>query len=197
MNSRSNSSQFEVLLRPHLESLYRLAYRLTGSRVNAEDLVQDVLTKIFPRTEEMARISNLRPWLARVLYNQFIDDRRSASRSPLQLVVDNTANETEDDAMESIAVNHDGPAQLTERHQQQHTLQDAINSLGEDQRIVLMMHDVEGYTISELIEILACPAGTLKSRLHRARAALREQLKSAQSGGHQQQPGRAAALPDD
>ena len=79
--ARPAESNFEDLLRPQVEYLYRLAWRFTGSVADAEDLVQDVLTKLFPRTQELLEIERLRPWLARVLYNQYVDSVRQRSRS--------------------------------------------------------------------------------------------------------------------
>src|SRR5213593_1511926 len=64
--ARPDALNFEDLLRPQVEYLYRLAWRFTGSVADAEDLVQDVLIKLFPRTQELLEIERLRPWLARV-----------------------------------------------------------------------------------------------------------------------------------
>ena len=74
--ARPAALNFEDLLRPQVEYLYRLAWRFTGSVADAEDLVQDVLIKLFPRTQELLDIEKLRPWLARVLYHQYIDSVR-------------------------------------------------------------------------------------------------------------------------
>src|SRR6266702_5499255 len=81
--ARPPELNFEDLLRPQVEYLYRLAWRFTGSVADAEDLVQDVLIKLFPRTQELLEIEKLRPWLARVLYNQFVDSVRRHARSPI------------------------------------------------------------------------------------------------------------------
>ena len=74
--ARPPELNFEDLLRPQVEYLYRLAWRFTGSVADAEDLIQDVLIKLFPRTQELLEIERLRPWLARVLYNQYVDSVR-------------------------------------------------------------------------------------------------------------------------
>jgi len=79
---RHRHDAFETLLRPHLDALYRLAYRFTGNPADAEDLVQDVLIKLYPRRAELASIERLRPWLARVLYRQFVDKSRIHARTP-------------------------------------------------------------------------------------------------------------------
>ena len=88
---------FEELVRPHLERLYRLAYRFTGQVADAEDLLQDVLIKLYERRDELTSIEDLGPWLSRVLYNRFVDKQRSYARSRLRLVT------TEDSGDDLIA----------------------------------------------------------------------------------------------
>src|SRR5882762_11464065 len=92
--ARPAELNFDDLLRPQVEYLYRLAWRFTGSVADAEDLVQDVLLKLFPKTEELLEIERLRPWLARVLYNQYVDSVRQRARSPIVELV--TGGENED-----------------------------------------------------------------------------------------------------
>src|SRR6266853_294592 len=149
--ARPPESNFEDLLRPQVEYLYRLAWRFTGSVADAEDLVQDVLIKLFPRTKELLEIERLRPWLARVLYHQYVDSVRQRARSP---VVELVTDESEDNPLDALPETKDGP----------------------EQRAVVAMHDVEGYTLEELAKVLETPLGTLKSRLHRARQRLRALL---------------------
>src|SRR3989442_13998665 len=81
--ARPAELNFEDLLRPQVEYLYRLAWRFTGSVADAEDLVQDVLLKLYPRTRQLVDIEQLRPWLARVLYRQHVDLVRRPARSPI------------------------------------------------------------------------------------------------------------------
>src|SRR5260370_6089079 len=82
--ARPAALNFEDLLRPQGEYLYRLAWRSTRSVADAEDLVQDVLIKLFPRTQELLEIENLRPWLARELYNQYVHSVRRQAQSPIR-----------------------------------------------------------------------------------------------------------------
>src|SRR5947209_18959867 len=81
--ARPPELNFEDLLRPQVDYLYRLAWRFTGSVADAEDLVQDVLIKLYPRTPELLGIQRLRPWLAGVRYHRYVDSGRQRGRSPL------------------------------------------------------------------------------------------------------------------
>src|SRR3970040_831473 len=80
---RAGASKFEELMRPQVEFLHRLAWRFTGSVADAEDPGEEVLLKLSPRRAELAGIEQLRPWLAKVLYRQYVDVARRQARSPL------------------------------------------------------------------------------------------------------------------
>jgi RNA polymerase sigma factor (sigma-70 family) len=167
-------SEFEEILRPHVELLYRLAWRLTGSTADAEDLVQDVLVKLFSRTRELSAIDKLRPWLARVLYRQYVDLTRQRARSPITQQA--TETEGDDDPLDGIAGTADGPEEHAERGELHERILYALGQLNPEQRAVISLHDIEGYSLVELETILETPLGTLKSRLHRARRQLRTLL---------------------
>ena len=162
---------FAELVRPHLSKLYRLAYRLTGSQHDAEDLVQDVLVKVYARRDELTSIRELSPWLGRVIYNQFIDDKRRYGRTPLKLV-------GSDADVEDLAATENGsPANAASLAEARGRIIEALEKITEEQRVVLVLHDVEGYKFKEIHELTGVPVGTLKSRLSRARARLRVLLE--------------------
>jgi RNA polymerase sigma-70 factor (ECF subfamily) len=172
--ARPAERNFDDLLRPQVEYLYRLAWRFTGSVADAEDLVQDVLLKLFPRTEEMLGIQKLRPWLARVLYHQYVDSVRQRARTPALEVVPGA--DGEDDPLDTLPAVGDGPEEQAERGAWRERLVAALGQLNPEQRAVIAMHDIEGYSLEELETMLETPLGTLKSRLHRARQRLRTLL---------------------
>jgi len=172
-------SGFDALVRPHLDRLYRLAYRFTQSREDAEDLVQSLLIKLLPQAERLALLDLPGPWMARALYNLYIDQTRQRRRqeaaigSPL----------TEDGVLEAIADEFsDSPEQAVERNQREQRLALALATLSDDHRALIAWHDMEGYTLDELAEQLSVPIGTLKSRLHRGRANLRALLEEPSAG---------------
>lgn len=161
-------------MRPQVQYLYRLAWRFTGNVTDAEDLLQDVLIKVYPKTREMLAIQKLRPWLAKVLYHQYVDSVRQRKRSlVLELV---SGSEGEEDPLDKIATTREGPEEEAERSGQRDRILAAVRQLNPEQRALIAMHDVEGYSLEELEGMLETPIGTLKSRLHRARARLRALL---------------------
>jgi len=175
--AKDNASEFEALLRPHLDSLFRLAFRFTGTEDRAEDLVQDVLIKLFPKVAQLRDVDNLRPWLARVLYRHFVNDTKKYLRSRVKLAADlSTGSESGDELLDDPADTAPGPDEQMENEQGRTELLAAWDRLSPDHRVVLALHDVEEYTAQELGEMLDCPVGTIKSRLHRARERLKELL---------------------
>lgn len=163
----AQSKRFEALLRPHVSALYTTAYRYTGCREDAEDLVQDLLVKLYPRTGELERVEELRPWLTRSLYNAFIDRTRKSKRTP--------AGDGSDVAELKSPVDPHGDVLQAEQRQ---ALNASIAALSPEHRAVVVLHLVEGYPLVELERILSVQLGTLKSRLHRAKAHLRKTLKA-------------------
>jgi RNA polymerase sigma factor (sigma-70 family) len=186
---------FEKLISPHLDGLFRLAYFFTNDRDEAEDLLQDVLFKLYKRQVKLAEIESLKPWLGKVLFNYYVDQKRRNAHSPLHLLSD-TRND--DDTLGEMPSERTGPESFTAREYERTRLMAAFERLSPDHQIVLQLHDVEGHTLIELEEILGVSLGTLKSRLHRARNGLRNillegsknELKS-NTDKHHMQPGSA------
>ncbi|MGJ8670885.1 MAG: RNA polymerase sigma factor [Oceanococcus sp.] len=164
------TSDFEQRLAPHIESLFRLACRLTNNAQDAEDLLQEVLVKLYPKREELAKIEQVRPWASRVLYRMFVDKWRRKRLEPL-----NESDLGEDQSLDSEDRNL-SPEDYLQMRTEIGDVQEALDKLNEDHRTLIIMHDVEGYTLVELEVILEVPLGTLKSRVHRARARLKKLL---------------------
>jgi RNA polymerase sigma factor (sigma-70 family) len=184
VGSTGRAADFESLMRPHLRHLYQTAYRFTGSQADAEDLVQEVLVKLYSRVDELRTVEQLRPWLTRVLYRQFVDEWRRRGRSGEQVEPrhDYDGAEASLDPMDRLPSETPGPEQEAERRLDLARLEMALSKLNPDQRALVVLHDMEGNTLEELSPVLDCPLGTLKSRLHRARNRLRLELGMEPSG---------------
>lgn len=176
---RRAKEPFEVLIAPHVDHLYRLAYRFTRSTAAAEDLVQDVLIKLFRIQDQIAGLDRPRPWMARVLYREYVDRWRRDRLAPINFS-DLDPEEGDPDRAEAQNAGEADPDASPERDaistELREQLTEAIATLSEDHRAVILFHDVEGYTLDELATVMNLPIGTLKSRVHRARARLREVL---------------------
>lgn len=177
MNGDSPTSlaarRFERVVGPWLPEMRRLATHLTGSAEQAEDLVQDLVVRLYPRLDQVARLERPRPWLARVLYRLFVDEWRRRRSGPA------LAPEAEVDDQPATG---DVPDEAFERALTRNRLQAALDRLPEAQREAVILHDVEGYGLAEIGEITGVAEGTLKSRLHRARMRLRALLIEGTEG---------------
>lgn len=172
--NRAAADTFESLVRPHMDFLHRLAWRFSGNTADAEDLVQDLLVKLYRRRDELLDVEQLRPWLAKALYRGHLDLARARARSPVATPAPESSEEG--DPPEAPAAEEDGPDRQAERAEWRGRLVVALGQLNPEQRAVVALHDAEGYTLEELESILQAPLGTLKSRLHRARQRLRSLL---------------------
>lgn len=183
MSIFSSDQTFEQVLRPHLNALYRLAYNLCGNRDDAEDLVQDVVLKMYPKRRELLKLEKPVTWLCKVLYHHFLDQHRRKQRSPVTLVADTNSEQVID--FENFAAQQADPSGELEEQGIMRDFQQALDQLSDDFRIAIVMFEIEGYSLGEMEEILDVPQGTLKSRLHRARNQLKNILIQGTNSEHQ------------
>ena len=172
MSSAHHSATFERIVQPHFDRLYRLAWRLTGGKAEAEDLFQELLIKAYQKLDDLVEIDEPGSWLSRVMYNLFIDERRRFARQRMHLVEE---GQLAGEGLQGLA-GSDSPVADNERLQRLKRLDTALDQLSHEHRVVVLLHDTEGYKLKEIEELTGIPVGTVKSRLHRARARLREIL---------------------
>ena len=172
MSTAANNQTFERLVRPHFDRLYRLAWRLTGHKAEAEDLFQELLIKAFGKLDDLVSIDEPGSWLSRVMYNLFVDEHRRFRRQRMHLVDEGFLP---GEGLAGLA-GDDNPARDHERFEKLRMLDEALARLSDEHRIIVLLHDTEGYKMTEIGEVMGIPLGTVKSRLHRARARLREIL---------------------
>lgn len=163
--------EFEREALVHLDTLYNVALRLAGNAPDAEDLVQEAVTKAWRAWDSYRRGTNCRAWLVTILRNTFINQFRRASRRP-------TAVQYE--AVEDInvleAVQERDPEGTFFRYIVDDEVKRAIQDLPEEFRIPVVLSDVEGMSYAEIAEVLSVPVGTVKSRLFRGRRRLQQRL---------------------
>jgi RNA polymerase sigma-70 factor (ECF subfamily) len=157
----------------YADALFNLAKYLTGNDGNAEDLVQETYTRAFASWHQFHG-GNLKAWLFKILRNEFVDLYRKKKHSPERGGLDTVNPELEPSADEDLLRDDLEVHQL--RHVVAADIEAALMSLTEDARAVVLL-DLEGLSEVEVAEVLGCAIGTVKSRLSRARLALRKQLK--------------------
>lgn len=157
---------WEEVARDHGRFLYTVAYRLTGNHDDAQDLVQEVLVRV-QRGLDTYRPGSLEGWLSRIATNTFLDDVRRRRRRPLEVVPD---------LPERHVPRAPDPESALAASQLPDDVQAALGSLPADYRAAVVLCDVVGLGYGEIAEALDIPVGTVRSRIHRGRALLREAL---------------------
>jgi RNA polymerase sigma-70 factor (ECF subfamily) len=155
--------QFDQLVAPHLETLFRMAWRLLRNTADAQDLVQDTCVAACSNLSALVAADSPLRWLLRVQHNRFIDLHRRRGRSPVR-----TGEEPE---VATLVSDLPDPEQLLQQFQSEQLLEQAFLRLDEMQRTVLALR-AEGYELQEIGSITGVDRNVLSARLHRARLRL-------------------------
>jgi RNA polymerase sigma-70 factor (ECF subfamily) len=175
--------QFEALVRSNYDVLFRAAYRFTGSAQDAEDLVQETFTRAYRNIGKLVGFDNPRTWLLCVARRLFIDQTRRHDWRNVDSLEDAPAH--------SLSSREPGPDQTTESEMVSQRIESSWRKLGKEEASLLALHDIEGYSLSEVQEITGLKIGTIKSRLHRARVKLGRLLRAQGDFDHLEMVRRA------
>ncbi|WP_432564603.1 RNA polymerase sigma factor SigE [Kineococcus sp. SYSU DK003] len=158
---------WEEVVHDHSARVYRLAYRLTGNRHDAEDLTQEVFVRVF-RSLSSYQPGTFEGWLHRITTNLFLDQVRRKQRIRFDALAE--------DAGEKLASTDVGPERAYEHRNLDDDVQRALDALPPDFRAVVVLCDIEGLSYEEIAATLGVKLGTVRSRIHRGRAQLRAAL---------------------
>jgi RNA polymerase sigma-70 factor, ECF subfamily len=156
----------------HIDCLYRYAIVLTGSRVEAEDLVQETYVRAMEAFHRLREDSNVRGWLLTILRNLWFNELRKRRRGPQLVEVDADGR-----MADRLAASGRDAHQILEGAEDQKRVRAAMQKLPSQFREILVLREFEELSYQEIASVLECPAGTVMSRLGRARARLRDLLK--------------------
>lgn len=158
---------WEEVVINHSPKVYRLAYRLTGNRFDAEDLTQEVFVRVF-RSLAKFRPGTLDGWIHRITTNLFLDQARRKTRIRFDALAD--------DADARLPSPHPDPERSFEFNNLDIDVQAALDALPPDFRAAVVLCDLEGLAYDDVARILDVKLGTVRSRIHRGRTMLRERL---------------------
>jgi RNA polymerase sigma-70 factor (ECF subfamily) len=165
-----DSAAFGDLVRRYQDRLYTAVVHITGCRAEAEDVVQDAFVQAYVNLKSFKHNSKFYTWLYRIAFNAAISRRR---RKRVTLSVDQNREATGDEPLD----HQSGPSHAMELAEQQVKLQQAMDRLSEEHRAIIVLRHLEESSYEDIAEILGISVGTVRSRLHRARAQLLDHLK--------------------
>ena len=171
---------WDEVVRQNADRVYRLAYRLSGNRADAEDLTQETFVRVF-RSLANYEPGTFEGWLHRITTNLFLDMVRRRSRVRFDALPE--------DASDRLAAATAGPEQAYHETHLDPEVQDALDGLPADFRAAVVLCDLEGLSYEEIAATLGVKVGTVRSRIHRGRVQLREALAHRAPGVRPAEPG--------
>ncbi len=168
---RGDVRSFEELARREERALYRHAARIVGAGPDAEDVVQDALFSAW-RSIRSFEGTSFRAWLFRIVTNRALDRIRARRRRP-ELPLEPAADDV---TWAEPSAPGPGLTEIASSHEALAVVEEALQSVPEEQRAALLLRDVEGFAYEQIALITNVEVGTVKSRIHRARLAVRNEL---------------------
>ncbi len=189
--SVTEQARFNDLMTQTYKKVFSLAYRLSGNRNDAEDLTQEAYYRAFRGFKEYEGDRPFENWIFRIVTRLFLDLMRSRRRRVQAVSYDAPVRTESDDSL-----SYEIPDQKASADGRMMTgavsedIEAALSRLKPEQRLLVMLADVEGMPYQEIADAIGVPVGTVRSRLHRAHKHLRSQLEASRGSG----PGLAIRL---
>ncbi len=175
---KRDEAAFNLFVRTYQNRVFALVHRMLGNRAEAEDLAQEVFVTVFKSIDLFRGDSRLGTWLYRVAVNhcknrmKYLDRRRTRAHGAID-----DARESDVSDGSAIGGRLPRPDEAMAGAQLEGAIQTALAELDEEHRVLIVLRDLEGLAYEEIQRITGLPDGTVKSRLHRARAALRDAVE--------------------
>lgn len=166
---------FEELVAKYERKVYAIAYRFMGNPEDASDLTQEAFLKAYQSIKSFRQEASFSTWICRIVSNVCRDQLRKNKRQS-QNSLDEDVWLEEGTVQKQLKDQRPTPDEVYESMELKEYLQGLINNLNPEYKMVVILRDIQGYSYEEIAQILDCSLGTVKSRLNRARKALRDQI---------------------
>jgi RNA polymerase sigma factor (sigma-70 family) len=173
---KGDLDSFNSLVLVYQHQVYNLAYRIMGDEAPAADATQDAFISAYKNLKSF-RGGSFKSWLLRIVTNACYDDLRRKKRRPA-VSLDELMNNEDTGVEYDVPSGEEGPEAIAQRKELAEVIQTGITTLPEDQRITLVLSDLQGLSYEEIANMTQTNLGTVKSRLSRGRAKLREYLQA-------------------
>jgi RNA polymerase sigma-70 factor (ECF subfamily) len=182
-----DSSHFKSLVRRYQNRIYSAAYRILGNTEEAEEVVQETYIKVHHNLAKFRQESSFGSWIFKIAHNICIDILRSRRRNlggvqllsfdPQSSFDSEESTETSSSVVSQVADEAPCPSAMLDMNEQSEIIEASLKELPENQRTVVVLHDIEGFSYQEISDIVGANLGTVRSRLHYGRLRLRQLLE--------------------
>ena len=174
---------FSQMVKDNMDAMYGVALRLTGNGAHAEDLVAETAIKAWSRIDTLEDRGRWRPWVFRILHNEFISNHRKAAVRPSEVPFEEQATDDADSVVSMLMEQSDEFLKWWADPEQEYVnsllgeqIHEAINRLPEVFRVTILLVNVDGLSYDEAAVVLGIPCGTVRSRMKRGRMMLQKAL---------------------
>jgi RNA polymerase sigma-70 factor (ECF subfamily) len=174
----NEDAAYDELVRTYSTSIFHVAYRMLGESAEASDVVQDIFLKVFRNINGFKGEAALKTWIFRIAFSEILNRLRWWKRRHRSVTVslDDEPNGNGTGIGHSVASSGPTPEQVLQSKEQEAAIQQALGRLSREHRSIIVLRDIEGFSYSEIADVLGVSIGTVKSRLARARADLKKSL---------------------
>jgi RNA polymerase sigma-70 factor (ECF subfamily) len=171
----NEDAAYDELVRGYSATIYHVAYRMLGDSADASDVVQEIFIKIFRNIKGFKGEAALKTWIFRIALSEILNRLRWWKRRHKYTTV---SLDEEANGKPTAIVLHGGPTpeQVLQSKEREAAIQRALRRLSHEHRSIIVLRDIEGFSYNEIADVLGLSIGTVKSRLARARADLKNSL---------------------
>jgi RNA polymerase sigma-70 factor, ECF subfamily len=174
----NEDAAYDELVRTYSGSIFHVAYRMLGDSAEASDVVQEIFLKVFRNIGSFKGEAALKTWIFRIAFSEILNRLRWWKRRHrfATMSLDEQPNGNGSNPGQSVASASPTPEQALQSKEQEIAIQEALGKLSKDHRSIIVLRDIEGFSYTEIADVLGVSIGTVKSRLARARGDLKKSL---------------------
>lgn len=168
---------FELLVEGYQKKVFNIALRMLGNHDDAYDLAQEVFIRIYKSIKNFKEQSTFSTWIYRITTNVCLDELRKRKNKNNIVSLDEEVKLDDSEVKRQVEDDRPLPEAIVEKAELKEIVTDAIKKLKDEHKIAIVLRDIQGFSYEEIARIIKCPEGTVKSRINRARQALKEILE--------------------
>jgi len=172
----NEDAAYDELVRTYSGPIYHVAYRMTGDAAEASDAVQDIFLKVFRNIGGFKGEAALKTWIFKIAFSEILNRLRWWKRRHRYATLSLDESPNGNTPGDGVADAGPTPEEVLQAKEREDAIQQALRRLSHEHRSIIVLRDIEGFSYTEIADVLGISMGTVKSRLARARADLKKSL---------------------